>query len=307
MPDDPRKRFKAALKTETTISDNGDHAAAAVESLEPRSVLFRGHELDEEMNDVDEEVPRSSQAEAVAAAAAETADIDEPLPAPDLNAVDSEAAPTVTATPVSYSAASILISRIIQPSPYPQHNAGPSASRFRNILHRVTSSPDRDIEAWQALLTEAKTCYRSIPSVHAVDAETSAQLDWIESCYGYALRFFPYAANYHTEIVEILLRQAARVGEEGGPASDYGRSTPSRRAISCDNKAVALLSHLLGFNLQGQRIPTAVDGFNATVAASGLCANSVSERSWWMPHAKPNGCSSRYLQSSVRRPPMLMN
>jgi len=132
-----------------------------------------------------------------------------------------------------------LLSEIITPSPYPQHNDG--SSRYANALNRVLQAPDT--EAWQALLTEVASCTRSL-TVHAVDADTQAKLDWAESCYGHLLREFPYAAQPAATLLSLLLSQSARVGEEGGPSVDYGMST-SRRSRSCEAKVDRLLQELL--------------------------------------------------------------
>lgn len=89
-----------------------------------------------------------------------------------------------------------LPSRIIVPSPFPQHA---TEDRFRNALQRVTADPKDDTEAWQALMTEVNNSF-------AV-ADTSAKLDWVESCFGALLHHFPYAVHYLVRIAEILLQQ----------------------------------------------------------------------------------------------------
>jgi hypothetical protein len=155
---------------------------------------------------------------------------------------------------------SVLISRILQPSPYPQHNSGPTSSRFRNALNRVTSAPTKDVEAWQALMTEVNSCYRNISNIHAVDADTTQKLDWVESCYGTLLKHFPYASTYYVTIVEMLLAQTARLGEPDGPVTnpaDYGlglglgiglggMDAVSRRALKSEAKLEHLFRYLLG-------------------------------------------------------------
>ena len=52
-------------------------------------------------------------------------------------------------------------------SPFPHHNAGPTSDRLRNAMSRIAANPAGDAEAWQALLTEAQSCYRTLlPSLH---------------------------------------------------------------------------------------------------------------------------------------------
>ena len=141
-----------------------------------------------------------------------------------------------------------LISNVISPSPFAHHSSGgPSSSRYRNALTRIGANPRSDVEAWGALLTEASACWKSLytPSMNGAgiggvgnassmqvvhvniaartSAETQLQLDWIESCYGAFLKYFPYSCSHIRSIGEILFVQSARVGEEGGPATDYGQ------------------------------------------------------------------------------------
>lgn len=153
-----------------------------------------------------------------------------------------------------------LISRIITPSPFPHHVTGPTASRFRNALSRVTTHPTSDVEAWQALITEALACSRNMAaSIHSVDADTHAKLDWIESCFGSLLSYFPYASAYYANILEMLLAQSARVGEEGGPLMDYGMDT-SQRALRSEAKAEAIFRKVLGVNPDGTPVDDQVGG-----------------------------------------------
>ena len=95
---------------------------------------------------------------------------------------EDEAIPLAPSNEMSPVAASDeLISKIIA-SPYPHHITGPTSSRFRNALSRITTNP-YDVEAWQALMTEANACWRAIqPAVHNIDSDTHSRLDWIETC-----------------------------------------------------------------------------------------------------------------------------
>ena len=160
-----------------------------------------------------------------------------------------------------------LISKIITPSPYAHHQTGATSARFRNALQRVTDSPTSDVEAWQALITEAGACYRNIqPLLHNVDADTHAKLDWIESCYGALLTYFPYASSYYVTVVEMLLAQSARVGEEDGPLMDFGMDT-SQRATLCEAKVERIFRNVLGVEMDGTPV------LDSTIG--GLCTSSV--------------------------------
>ena len=89
-------------------------------------------------------------------------------------------------------------------------------------MGRITTKPTSDVEAWQALITEVAACYRSLPNKHGLDADTQNKLDWMESCYGTLLKYFPYSSSHYVTIVEMLLAQSARAGEDDGPVNEYG-------------------------------------------------------------------------------------
>jgi hypothetical protein len=170
-----------------------------------------------------------------------------------------------------------LISTIITPSPFAHHTTGPTSSRYRNALQRITAHPLTDTEAWQALLTEVSTCWKSLQTtknIHALDAETQLQLDWIESCYGSLLKYFPYSCSHYVAIGEILFVQSAQVGEEGGPAADYGGLlSKSQRIQQAQAKLQTILRETLGFDLDGN-VPeqdeesTTQTGVTTTVGAA---------------------------------------
>jgi len=111
-------------------------------------------------------------------------------------------------------------------SPFPHHNVGPIADRLRNAMNRITADPTRDAEAWQALLTEAQSSYRTLlPSLYklkntqmaAVDPEAEligTKLDWVEGCYGALLHNFPYAVAHYVQLVDMFLRLGALTQDE---------------------------------------------------------------------------------------------
>ena len=150
-----------------------------------------------------------------------------------------------------------LIQTIITPSPYPHHLTGPTSSRFRNAMGRITTKPTSDVEAWQALITEVAACYRSLPNKHGLDADTQNKLDWMESCYGTLLKYFPYSSSHYVTIVEMLLAQSARAGEDDGPVNEYGfgggglDSAPSQRAMICQAKVERIFERVLGIRMDG--------------------------------------------------------
>jgi len=178
-----------------------------------------------------------------------------------------------------------LISTVISPSPFAHHSAGGSgSSRYRNALTRIGADPRSDVEAWGALLAEASSCWKSLYTqpntlsnggdgisgggssgggatmqvVHVNiaarnSAETQVQLDWIESCYGAFLKYFPFSCSHIRSIGEILFVQSARVGEEGGPATDYGQDTlgTMSRSQQAQWKLETILRKSLGVDLEG--------------------------------------------------------
>ena len=171
-----------------------------------------------------------------------------------------------------------LISTIITPSPFAHHTTGPTSSRYRNALQRITAHPQTDTEAWQALLTEVSTCWKSLQmtkNIHALDAETQLQLDWIESCYGAFLKYFPYSFTHYVAIGDILFVQSARVGEEGGPATDYGGLLGNtQRAQQAQAKLETILRETLGFDLEGN--PPEQDEDSGAVGTGGVTTTVIS-------------------------------
>jgi hypothetical protein len=179
---------------------------------------------------------------------------------------EDENVPSTMAPMEASTGSNELISRIITPSPFPHHVTGPTASRFRNALSRVTTHPTSDVEAWQALITEAIACSRNMAgTLHSVDADTHAKLDWIESCFGSLLSYFPYASSYYANIAEMLLAQSARVGEEGGPLVDYGMDI-SQRVLQCEAKLENIFRKVLGVNPDGTLVDDKIGG---------MCTSSV--------------------------------
>eukprot|EP00980_Cylindrotheca_fusiformis_P020233 scaffold7316_cov123-Cylindrotheca_fusiformis.AAC.8 len=142
-----------------------------------------------------------------------------------------------------------LISTIITPSPFAHHVAGPTSSRFRNAMQRIAENPKSDVEAWQALITEVMNCYRIVqPKIHNVDAEVQLQLDWMESCFGALLKYYPYASSQYVAIAQMLFAESARTGEEEGPV--YG-SVDQVRSRNCQRKLEKIFTDTLGINMDG--------------------------------------------------------
>ena len=200
-----------------------------------------------------------------------------------------------------------LVSTIISPSPFAHHSAGGTgSSRYRNALTRIGADPRSDVEAWGALLAEASSCWKLLFTqtttstdsvgddisggggggssggggvvmqvVHVniaarTSAETQLQLDWIESCYGAFLKYFPYSCCHIRAIGDILFVQSALVGEEGGPATDYGQETPGTmsRSQQAQWKLETLLQRSLGVDLEGESASSVTAGEAATIATT---------------------------------------
>jgi len=201
-----------------------------------------------------------------------------------------------------------LLSTVISPSPFAHHSSGGAgSSRYRNALTRIAADPRSDVEAWGALLTEASACWKSLytPSssndgglggnrnasrmqvVHVniaarTSAETQLQLDWIESCYGAFLKYFPYSCGHIRSIGDILFVQSARVGEEGGPVTDYGQEAPGAmsRSQQAQWKLETLFRKSLGVDLEGNNALPAEEEENGgenpgASLVGGICTPSV--------------------------------
>ncbi|VEU36726.1 unnamed protein product [Pseudo-nitzschia multistriata] len=181
-----------------------------------------------------------------------------------------------------------LLSTVISPSPFAHHSVGGAgSSRYRNALTRIAADPRSDVEAWGALLAEASACWKSLHNssadngdggiggtgsnsarsmqvVHVniaarTSAETQLQLDWIESCYGAFLKYFPYSCGHIRSVGDILFVQSARVGEEGGPTTDYGQEAPGTmsRSQQAQWKLETILRKALGVDLEGNNAAVA--------------------------------------------------
>lgn len=150
----------------------------------------------------------------------------------------------------------------IPPSPYPQHDAS-SNPRFHNALNRVKSHPDKDAEAWEALLTEVQSCQTDLLGrVHQVNVATHQQVSWVEGVYQTVLHYFPYAVQQAVKLVELWLaicdgqqsqqqrtrRYEAKLDELferllGVKPSDSGDNSKEEKTTGNKNPCLALGSH----------------------------------------------------------------
>eukprot|EP00986_Skeletonema_menzelii_P019911 scaffold29560_cov154-Skeletonema_menzelii.AAC.3 len=160
-------------------------------------------------------------------------------------------------------------------SPFPHHNVGPIADRLRNAMNRITADPTRDAEAWQALLTEAQSSYRTLlPSLYklknshlaaaAIDPEAEligTKLDWVEGCYGALLHNFPYAVTHYVTLVDMFLRLGALTQDE---EEQCGTASPAMIAIG----TTALSNLALTTTDQGVAVTPASMLLNAEMATS---------------------------------------
>jgi hypothetical protein len=97
------------------------------------------------------------------------------------------------------------------------------SDRFKNALSRVQSSAQTDVEAWQALLSEAQLSFRTEWSklqkmlelahqggAHQTMQQTNqwvdfAKFDLLESIYGALLQTFPFSSIHYAGVVEMLI------------------------------------------------------------------------------------------------------
>jgi len=209
-----------------------------------------------------------------------------------------------------------LLSTVISPSPFAHHSVGGAgSSRYRNALTRIAANPRSDVEAWGALLAEASACWKSLHNqpatsnsndggigsgaastattstssmqvVHVniaarTSAETQLQLDWIESCYGAFLKYFPYSCGHIRSIGDILFVQSARVGEEGGPATDYGQEAPGTmsRSQQAQWKLETILRKSLGVDLEGNNAAATAAAATTTTTTTATTTPGEKENS----------------------------
>ncbi len=172
-----------------------------------------------------------------------------------------------------------LIPQIITPSPFQHHNDSATSDRYRSALQRITISPLHDVEAWEAIMTECMSLYRTqlLPqmeedrktfkllkngtgpngidggAVRNVDLEK--KLDWVESCHGHLLHYFPYTAGYCVSIVEVLLARGALPFESlTGGDEDFSFGIYLQRSSSqqiADRKVERIFENILGVKMDG--------------------------------------------------------
>ena len=287
MATDPRRRHLVKTETDPRETSNAH-----------QSILFEGDDAmdeDEDLFDSEEPLQDEPQQAPSSAAGGATADGGGGSTSYYSSGIDDYGKSTSPHHEVD------LISTVISPSPFAHHSSGgPGSSRYRNALTRIGADPRSDVEAWGALLTEASTCWKSLytPSVTGgsagsmqvvhvniaarTSAETQLQLDWIESCYGAFLKYFPYSCSHIRAVGEMLFVQSARVGEEGGPVTDYGQEAPGAmsRSQQAQWKLETLFQKSLGVDLDGNNaIPAdeeATDGEEVGPSlVGGICTPSV--------------------------------
>ncbi len=136
--------------------------------------------------------------------------------------------PTTTTTTATSSSPTTLsnrlISQIINPSPFQHHNENLTSDRYRSALQRINISPLNDVEAWEAIMTECMSLYRTqlLPAMkeersifstnqhnYQYSNELVKKLDWVESCHGHILHYFPYTASYYVSMLEVLYAKSA--------------------------------------------------------------------------------------------------
>jgi Suppressor of forked protein (Suf) len=144
----------------------------------------------------------------------------------------------------------LLSTRILMPSPFPQHNTG--TSRFRTAFARILQDSYRDTEAWQAVMTEASACESAI--FDKAGPDQYAKLDWVESCYGALLHRFPYAVTHITGVAELLLQQItaiATVMALPSTSRHLHAAAQKQRSIVCHTKLTHLFQVSLGVDADG--------------------------------------------------------
>ena len=143
----------------------------------------------------------------------------------------------------------LLYDRIIMPSPYSQHNTG--TSRFRTAFGRILQDSYNDIEAWQAVMTEASACDSAIFDKSAQD--NYLKLDWVESCYGALLHRFPYSTTHIIGAAELLLQQVMAISKVLTALSTSRHplhiATMKQRSMICHAKLQHLFHVYLGTDL----------------------------------------------------------
>lgn len=184
-----------------------------------------------------------------------------------------------------------LIPHIIVPSPFSHHNDLATADRYHSALQRILSSPESDAEAWLIIMNECVSLYKSqllpklerrrgsaMTMVHqgGIDAhdmmaqneELEKKLDWVESCYGHLLSYFPYSSNYYVNVIEFLLAMSASPFESlTGGEDDFTfgvKFLQSEKQKLCEAKIDRIFRIALGVTVGGTSV-SAEDGGGTSV------------------------------------------
>ncbi len=210
------------------------------------------------------------------------------MPMMDSNSSAANAAPHTSS--YTATATSSLLAQIVTPSPFQHHNDSGTADRYRSALQRITAAPTTDVEAWEAIMNECMSLYRTqlLPQLEAERQASKAafeqnrngrlkvqraeelemKLDWVESCHGHLLKYFPYSSHYFISAVDILLARSALPFESlTGGDDDYGYGsmgnwvqgqTPMQ--VAAGEKIDKIFELALGVQKDGSPAETQVEG-----------------------------------------------
>jgi hypothetical protein len=247
----------------------------------------------------------------------------------DVTMIDSNSTANPNASSYKTPATATLLAQIVTPSPFQHHNDSGTADRYRSALQRITSAPTTDVEAWEAIMNECMSLYRTqlLPQLEVArhaskdlldqnrngrlmikrEEELEMKLDWVESCYGNLLKYFPYSSNYFISAVDILLARSALPFESltgGDDDYNYGSmgnwvqgQTPLQ--VAAAKKIDKIFEQALGVKMDGspadlnldddmieeEDVPTANQNQNgekeedskqsAMQALGGMCSSSI--------------------------------
>ena len=207
-----------------------------------------------------------------------------------------------------------LLSQIITPSPFQHHNDSATSDRYRSALQRITISPLHDVEAWEAIMTECMSLYRTqlLPRMEEekknwkimmnggygnsasagfsstgprINVDLEQKLDWVESCHGHLLHYFPYTASYYVSILEVLLARSSLFFESyTGGEEDFSFMT-SNGSLNLDmnhvqqvanDKANRIFEFILGVKMDGSSVVAdSSDSGTATAATINTASMDV--------------------------------
>jgi len=111
------------------------------------------------------------------------------------------------------------------------------STRVQSAITRIKVSPF-DVEAWQAILTEAQNLFKT--------NKDKGVFNFIEGCYGNLLKYFPYASDHIVKLVEMLYERSELVDGVESEILDKKLELIFAEKLGVDDFDVEVENNMLG-------------------------------------------------------------